>query len=290
MNIEDCRRFYAEEIRFTSNVHSAALLAAFAIVPRERFLGPGPWEIASPELRGLTALGAMQTSYTTVDDPRQLYHNVVVVLDKAGDINNGQPGALARWMDALDLKPGERVYHLGCGAGYYTAILAEIVGPDGSVIASEINSDLAARAKLNLSNHPNVTVITGDGATIDPGPCDAMLINAGVTQPLPLWLDHLRDGGSLVLPLTMATTPTLGIGAMAKFTRNANSYSAHAMLGVAIYSCTTARNAQYETLLRTAMMSGTLMKMKSLRRDVHEKSENCVMHGPELCLSAVEPA
>jgi len=288
MNIEDCRRFYADEIRFTANVHSPALIEAFARVPREHFLGPGPWEIASAELKGLTALGAMQTSYTTVDDPRQLYHNVVVVLDKAGDINNGQPSALARWMDALDLMPGARVYHLGCGVGYYTAILAEIVGPQGSAVGSEINSDLAARAKENLSTYPNATVIAGDGATIDPGPCDAMLINAGVTHPLPLWLDRLREGGRLVLPLTMATTPTLGIGAMAKFVRKANGYSAQAMLGVAIYSCTSARDAQSETLLRTAMMSGGLMKMKSLRRDVHEKSDTCVMHAVDMCLSTVE--
>jgi hypothetical protein len=60
------------------------------------------------------------------------------------------------------------------------------------------------------------------------------------------------------------------------------------MLGVAIYSCTSARDAQSETLLRTAMMSGGLMKMKSLRRDAHEKSESCVMHAADMCLSTVE--
>lgn len=70
-------------------------------------------------------------SYMPVDDPRQLYHNVVVVLDKAADINNGQPSALACWIDAMGLKSGERAYHLGCGVGYYTAIIAEVVGPEG---------------------------------------------------------------------------------------------------------------------------------------------------------------
>jgi protein-L-isoaspartate(D-aspartate) O-methyltransferase len=135
MTLEECRRFYADEIRFAANVHLPALIDAFARVPREQFLGPGPWEIASADMRGLSALGAMQMSYTLVDDPRDLYHNVVVVLDKAGDINNGQPSALARWIDALDLKPGDRAYHLGSGVGYYTAIIAEIVGPAGSIVA-----------------------------------------------------------------------------------------------------------------------------------------------------------
>jgi len=84
--------------------------------------------------------------------PRQA-HNVVVVLDKAGDINNGQPSALARWIDSMDLKPGARAYHLGCGVGYYTAIMAEVVGPRGSVVGTEVNPDLAARAKENLSGY-----------------------------------------------------------------------------------------------------------------------------------------
>jgi hypothetical protein len=36
----------------------------------------------------------MQVSYTRIDDPRDLYHNVVVVLEQSRDINNGQPSAL----------------------------------------------------------------------------------------------------------------------------------------------------------------------------------------------------
>lgn len=287
MTIDDCRRFYAEEIRFTGNVHSAAVIEAFARVPRESFLGPGPWEIASPEIRALSAAG-MQTSYTPIDDPRHLYHNVVVVLDKAGDINNGQPSALARWIEALDLKAGDRAYHLGCGVGYYTAIIAEIVGPDGSVTAAEVNPDLAARAKQNLSSNPNVTVAAADGATFDPGICDAMLINAGMTHPSPLWLDRLREGGRLVVPLTMSTTPTLGVGVMAKIIRERNGFSAQVVTSLAIYSCTSMRDAQREPLLRAAMTSGALMKMKSVRRDAHEQSDTCVVHAADVCLSSTE--
>jgi protein-L-isoaspartate(D-aspartate) O-methyltransferase len=102
MTLEECRRFFAEEIRFTAMVRSPALVEASARVPRDEFLGHGPWEIASADKRGLSALGLVQMSYLPVDDARQLYHNVVVVLDKAADINNGQPSALAcgltRWI------------------------------------------------------------------------------------------------------------------------------------------------------------------------------------------------
>ena len=288
VSMEDCRRFYADEIRFVANVRSPALVEAFAHVARETYLGPGPWEIASAEIRGVIASGAMQMSYTPVDDPRHLYHNVVVVLDKATDINNGQPSALACWIDAMDLKPGDRAYHLGCGVGYYTAIMAEIVGPGGSVVGIEAHPGLATRAKENLAGYPSVTVYAEDGAAFDPGPCDAMLINAGMTHPIPIWLDRIREGGRMVIPLTMRTTPTLGVGIMAKITHMRGGFSFQIITSVAIYSCTNARDGRYEPLLKTALTTGTLMKVKSLRRDQHEPSDTCVVYGADVCLSSAQ--
>lgn len=42
------RQAYAEELRFTAHVHRPEVAAAFAAVPRERFVGPGPWRVRSP--------------------------------------------------------------------------------------------------------------------------------------------------------------------------------------------------------------------------------------------------
>ena len=83
-------------------------------------------------------------------------------------------------------------------------------------------------------------------ATLDPGECDAMLINAGVTHPSPLWLDRLSDGGRLVVPLTMATTPTIGFGVMARIVREGDRFLADMVTPVAIYSCTGMRYPQRE--------------------------------------------
>jgi len=127
LNVEDYRRFYADEIRFVANLDSPALVEAFARVPREKFIGPGPWQVGSAEVRALAAAGMGRATYVTIDDPRHLYHNVVVVLDAARDLNNGQPSALAHWINGLRLQPGNRVYHVGCGVGYYTAIMAEVL-------------------------------------------------------------------------------------------------------------------------------------------------------------------
>jgi protein-L-isoaspartate(D-aspartate) O-methyltransferase len=46
--IQAVRQWFAEELRFVSNVRSPAVVKAFATVPRERFVGPGPWRVRSP--------------------------------------------------------------------------------------------------------------------------------------------------------------------------------------------------------------------------------------------------
>lgn len=115
MITDEWRRFYAEEVRIAANVHSPALIEAFARVPREKFMGPAPWQVASPEMVSMPFMGLKGGGYLTTEDPRDLYHNVLVALDAGKHLNNGQPSALARWIDALELKPGDSVYHLAVG-------------------------------------------------------------------------------------------------------------------------------------------------------------------------------
>jgi protein-L-isoaspartate(D-aspartate) O-methyltransferase len=287
LSIEDYRRCYADEIRFVANLDSPALVEAFARVPREKFIGPGPWQVGSAEARALAAAGMGRASYVPVDDARHLYHNVVVVIDQARDINNGQPSALAHWINGLQLQTGNRVYHLGAGVGYYTAIMAEVVGPGGSVVATEIDPALAARARENLSEYSNVEVHSVDGGEFDPAECDAMLINAGVTHPHSLWLERLREGGRLVLPITFATSETLGAGLMTRIVRRSHGYSAHGVTPVGIYSCKSLRDPELEPLVRTALTSQALLRIQSLRLEEHQQQDTCLMHGKGVCFSSV---
>jgi protein-L-isoaspartate(D-aspartate) O-methyltransferase len=285
MTIEECRSFYAQEVRFAANLITPGLVEAFAKVPREKFLGPGPWQLGSAEGRVMSAAGLAQLSYVAVEDPRDVYHNVVVSLDRAKDINNGQPSALGRWIDALALRPGERVYHLGCGVGYYTAIIAEVVGPSGKVVGLELQSDLAERARQNLASYPQVQVEAGDGSVFDPGQCDAMLINCGVTHPQAIWLDRLRQGGRLVVPITVPMNPTIGQGVMMKIVRSNGAYSAELVTPLAICSGGSLRDPGLEPQILKGLQSGGLLRLKSVRRDAHEPAETCVVHAQGVCLS-----
>ena len=58
----------------------------------------------------------------------------------------------------LAVRPGDRVLHIGAGAGYYTAMLAELAGLTGPSWPIEYEERLASAARANLVRWPNVTV------------------------------------------------------------------------------------------------------------------------------------
>src|SRR5260370_324495 len=164
MNIEAAKEFYAEEIRVAANLRTEALVRAFRTVDRQVYLGPGPWFACAP--------GGMMSDYWKTDsaDPACVYHNVAIAIDPSRRLNNGQPGSLAMWIERLELKAGSRVLHVGCATGYYSAILAEAVGPGGHVWAVDVDAGLVEMARVNLSDMRNVDVACSDGWEFDAGP------------------------------------------------------------------------------------------------------------------------
>jgi protein-L-isoaspartate(D-aspartate) O-methyltransferase len=277
------RQIYAEEIRAVSNVRSSAVVQAFATVPRERFLGPGPWQILAP-----VPPGCFPYRITDDADPRHLYHNVLVAIDTARRLNNGQPSFLAFCLDSLDLQGGDHAVHVGCGVGYYTAILAAVVGPQGRVTAIELDQDLAARARENLAHLKHVAVVAGDGSEHDPGPSDAIFVNAGATHPRAVWLDSLRPGGRLLIPLTVAIDASgHGRGGILKVTRRPGGLEACFISEVGIFPCIGARDPDANDLLQAAFRRHTWESVQSLRRDPHDATEHCWLHVRGVCLSTV---
>jgi protein-L-isoaspartate(D-aspartate) O-methyltransferase len=276
------RQRYAAELRSIVGLRSEALVHALSRVPREAFLGTPPWRVIAP-IPGGNPLKP-DTSLETA--PEQLYRDVLVSIDRERRLNNGQPSSLAAWLEALELAEGDRVRHVGAGTGYYTAIMAEIVGPTGHVLALECEADLAARASENLAGYPQVMVRCADGSSHDSGPCDAILVNAGATHLSPVWLDALRPGGRLVVPLTVARDGQgRGFGRMLKVVRRDPDWDARFIGAVGIYPCRGARDAATNRRLERSYREADAAAVRRLIRDPHEATETCWLHGAGFCLS-----
>ena len=275
-SIESARRFYAEELCRLNRIASPAIFAAFATVPRERFVGPGPWIIQSSG-----------TSWFTEDtDPRHVYRDSLIVLDEAKHLNNGQPSLWAYYLGLLDVRSGDHVLHLGCGTGYYSAILAELTGPHGKVIAIEIDEGLAARARVALELWPNVTVICGDGALGPFDPADVIVVSAGATHPLAAWLAALKPEGKLLFPLTSRRGP----GTMAYLTRKSADLFAATLHGSVFFvDFAGARDPAISRELAIALKRDQGASVRSLRCDPHEKDATCWLHGDGWCFSRKAP-
>ena len=57
------------------------------------------------------------------------------------------------WMDALHLKPGDRVLEVGAGPGYVSMILARRVGPEGLVYAVDKSAEALAHLERRQKEH-----------------------------------------------------------------------------------------------------------------------------------------
>lgn len=279
--VEELRRDFAERVRTLAAVRTASLVRALATVPRERFVGSGPWKILRP--------GRFDRGYETTpdDDPRHVYDLVLIALDADRRLNNGEPVSLLHWLDCLDLRSGERFLHVGCGVGYYTAIAAEAVCPGGSVVGVEIDPELAERAARNLRTHANAAVGRADASAYEAAAFDAIFVNAGATEVQAQWFDALRLGGRLLVPLTVAdeALDEIGFGHMLLVTKGIDRHAARFVSPVGIFHCAGARTNRGNDVLKQAYARGRQDAVASLRRDRHDPDADCWLHGDEFCLS-----
>lgn len=288
IGVEAVRRRFAAELAEKLALQTPGLVGALASVPREFFLGPGPWLVLRvPE--GYTS--------TPDADPVRILQDVPVALDAARLVNSGAPSVAARMIEALAPAAGESVVHMGCGTGYYSAILAEVVGAQGRVLAIEIDPELAARAKRNLRGWKQIEVVQGDAVRRALPPVDRILISAGATHLRGAWLDAIRAGGALVAPLTGVRPPPPA----ARFGRNlageavalqhgVAGWSAHLFMRVGLSPLLGGRDIAHERLLAEALTRGDGGEVRSLRRDAHEKTRDCWLHAADFCFSKREPS
>jgi len=288
----ELRRAFARRVMAAAGVADTALEDAFATVPRERFLGPGPWQIVRPGRGYVTSPGG---------DPAYVNDDVLVGLVPERGLNNGMPSFHALLLgEGLRPEPGWRVAHVGAGTGYYSAIIAEMVGPEGLVRAIEIDGDLATVATRCLDPWPQVEVVAGDGAGALEGPLDGIYVSAGAGRIAESWLTALKPGGRLVAPLT-AHEPTsarrFGVawrGAAFVFTRrDADAFDARFLCPTAIYACegAGAGDDTANAMLWTALGRGGAEFVRSLRPAGSVPAERCwtILAGRALAYDALDP-
>ena len=266
------RRAYARQVIAAIGMKVPTLEAALAEVRREDFLGPGPWPIL--QMSGDYVL-------TQSDDPTALYGDTLIGLIPELGLNNGQASFLSFLIAHALPGPGDHAVHIGAGVGYYSAVMATMVGPTGRVTAIEYEPALAARAAENFADWPNVRVVSGDGASAEFVPADVIFVNAGATRPVDIRLDRLRDGGRLILPLTVplqgsaGTTPTGGNGAVFRIQRRGEEFDARYISPISIYPCTGARDDASEAALIAAFGKGGWREVTRLCRQDRISDAEC---------------
>jgi protein-L-isoaspartate(D-aspartate) O-methyltransferase len=290
--LQNARRRYAKQVLAAAGVSNSRIEDAFASVPREGFLGPGPWSVCrAPGLYTLTPSA----------DPVCLYTNDLFGIVTDRGLNNGQPSLHAALMHAAGIERGEHVLHVGAGTGYYSAIMAHIVGARGSITAIEFDADIASRAKANFMGQQNVQVVAGDGARVSFAPVDVIYVNAGVTRPAPTWLDGLKNGGRLLLPFTTNTNFTTSHAGQSDFSqvhaqaalsgavflieRAGDAFSARWIGPVAIFPAEGCRDEASELALAAAMQAGKPEAVTRLYRTADRPAEHCWLRGDDWCLA-----
>lgn len=116
-----------------------------------------------------------------------------------------QPTTVMLMTHALELEEGDKVFEVGSGSGYQSAIIAKIVGPKGKVVSTEVIPELVQFAKANLKKAgiSNAQVHEADGSRgwEKDAPYDKIVITAACREfPKPL-IGQLKPEGIIVGPV-----------------------------------------------------------------------------------------
>jgi len=155
-------------------IKNPRVLDAFRTVPRHMFLPPG--------------------------SSRQAYDDESIPIGEGQTIT--PPYDVAFMTEVLDPKPTDRVYEVGTGSGYQSAILSRLVKDVYSVEIHKPLGERAAEVHKELG-YSNIHTRIGDGYEGWPeaAPFDAIIVTCApqrIPQPL---IDQLKEGGRMVIPL-----------------------------------------------------------------------------------------
>ena len=187
------REGLVSQLRRNGAVRTEPVAAAMRKVPRHRFL---------PGMSMSAAYADHAVAIKTIDD------EVISSIS--------QPGMIAQMLELLAPSPGDAVLEVGTGSGYNAALLAELVGPSGTVTTIELEDELAERARSILAElgYSNVTVIAGDASSypLERQRYDGVTITARNDDIASTWWETLRPNGRIVIPLRLESAGEYAVG------------------------------------------------------------------------------
>jgi len=176
IDFERARATMVESQLRTDKVTDRGILAAFAALPRERFVPPDQRELAYSD-------ASLEVWPSLDGGPARCLL---------------PPVALARLIQLASVEANDAVLDIGCATGYSTAVLSHLAR---SVTAVEAEPELAAAARDNLLALGIVNATVLDGALVrgapDAGPFDVILLNGRVPEVPDALLAQLKKGGRL---------------------------------------------------------------------------------------------
>jgi protein-L-isoaspartate(D-aspartate) O-methyltransferase len=220
-------------------------------------------------------------------DVHHLYHNTMVALDCARELNSALPSHVARLFESASLVEGASIAHIGAGLGYYSAIASHLVGNTGAVLALEIDLSLAQQCASNLSAYKNVTCVHADGSDYPFEPCslNALIVHGAATHIPRRWLEALAIGGHLLAPLSYSTEEP---GQLARITRKHAHFTVEFQHETFSYPCIGAVDDEQADKLREAVETYGWYTNSELRLDPERADESAWLITPSYWISMAE--
>lgn len=181
-------------LRARGKLHDPRVEEALLAVPRHLFLPDAPID-------------------QVYDD-----QSIPVKTDLRGDATcaDTMPSMVAHLLQQLGLQRGQNVLHIGTGTGYVSALIAYLVGEQGSVTTLEIERETAVEAEANLirNGYGMVKVVNIDGAEgyAPRAAYDRIVATCGIWDMPPIWVKQIKPEGRIIAPIWLD-----GLQVMASF-------------------------------------------------------------------------
>ncbi len=148
-----------------------------------------------------------RADFVREEDRQNAYMNTPLYIGYGQTVS--QPYTIAFMLKLLEVQPGNKVLEVGYGSGWQTAILTDLVQPNGEVHATELVPEIKKFGeknlkKYNLDLNGNLFLYQakkGDLGVKKECPFDRIISGASALSLPQQLIDQLKSGGIMVLPV-----------------------------------------------------------------------------------------